>query len=568
MSAVKDFMKAGHWPTLLLAFLYFDFCFAIWVMNGAMAPFITEAFKLSPAERGFMISVPIISGALLRFPLGLLAQYIGRKNAAMLEMGVIIIALLYGYFFADTYPEVIIMGIMLGIAGASFGVALSLGGGWYPPKYKGLAIGIAGAGNSGAIVAVLAAPPLAINYGYQSVYGFAVILMVIPLVLMWLYAKEPPDIEKKSLGGYLKVIVEKDAWIFNISYILTFGGYIGIASFLPTFFHDQYGIPKGQMGQYAAIIIIMASISRIAGGMIADRWGGIRVMTTVCVLVAITSLLASTLPSIWTITLILIILFLALGAGNGATFQLVPLRFAGTTAVAMSLIGEIGALGGAFIPNLMGLSKQHFGTFSYGFAAWGILAVVIFIMYLAVARRWAASWVGKGGKALTAEEYARRRPEGTVAEAKYGAHGPYKTVICPIGETALSDPALEQAAYLSKISGARLILLHVVEKHHQAAVLITDSKEWNTVHRQWLDAGWKLLEEKVSALEASGIKNVEKMLSEGDAAYEIVRLASEQRADLIVMASHSYAPMGKLFMGSIIDKVTKKAPCPVLWVIK
>ena len=110
----------------------------IWVLNGAMAPFISEQFHLSAAQKGFMVSVPILAGAIMRFPLGVLSQYIGRKRkAALVESGMIFFALLYGYFMVDTYSEVINMGILLGIAGASFGVALSLGS-WVvsPPKYK------------------------------------------------------------------------------------------------------------------------------------------------------------------------------------------------------------------------------------------------------------------------------------------------------------------------------------------------------------------------------------------------------------------------------------------------
>jgi len=89
----KDFREAGHLPTLITSFLYFDFCFAIWVLNGAMAPFISAEFGLTPAEKGFMVSVPVIAGALMRFPLGLLSQYIGRKNAAQVEMGMIVVGL-------------------------------------------------------------------------------------------------------------------------------------------------------------------------------------------------------------------------------------------------------------------------------------------------------------------------------------------------------------------------------------------------------------------------------------------------------------------------------------------
>ena len=114
-----------------------------------MGPFITEQFHLTPAQVGLMVSIPTFAGALMRFPLGVLSQYIGRKSAAILEMSCIVLALLYGYFFVHSFNSVLAMGVLLGIAGASFGVALSLGSGWFPKQYKGLAMGIAGAGNSG-----------------------------------------------------------------------------------------------------------------------------------------------------------------------------------------------------------------------------------------------------------------------------------------------------------------------------------------------------------------------------------------------------------------------------------
>src|ERR1700730_14325839 len=172
MATYKTFMKSGHPPTLLAAFLYFDFSFAIWVLNGAMGPFISEQFHLSPVQIGLMVSIPTLAGAFMRFPLGVISQYIGRKNAAIVEMACIVISLIYGYLFVKTFHDVLAMGILLGIAGASFGVALSLGSGWFPAQYKGLAMGIAGAGNSGTAVAALFAPRLATHFGWQHVYGF------------------------------------------------------------------------------------------------------------------------------------------------------------------------------------------------------------------------------------------------------------------------------------------------------------------------------------------------------------------------------------------------------------
>src|SRR5258708_16909843 len=168
MVNMKQFLKSGHPPTLIAAFLYFDFSFAVWVLNGAMGPFISEAFHLSQTQIAFMVSVPTLAGALMRFPLGVLSQYIGRKNAAIVEMSAIVLALLYGFFFVHTFNDVLGMGVLLGIAGASFGVALSLGSGWFPKQYKGLAMGIAGAGNSGTPVAALFAPRRATHYGWRS----------------------------------------------------------------------------------------------------------------------------------------------------------------------------------------------------------------------------------------------------------------------------------------------------------------------------------------------------------------------------------------------------------------
>ncbi len=395
-----DFLKSGHPGTLLTSLLYFDFCFAVWVLNGAMAPYISQEFGLTPSEKGFMVSVPVIAGALMRFPLGLLSQYIGRKNAAQIEMGMICVGLAFGYFFVETYLGVIVMGIILGVAGASFGVALSLGSGWYPPKYKGLAMGIAGAGNSGAVLAVLFAPPLAKLYGWKAVYGLSIIPIVLAMILLQIFAKEPPDREQKTLKDYLKVLIDRDAWIFNLMYMLTFGGYIGLTSFLPTLFHDQYLIPKESIGKYSAIIIVMASILRILGGWMADRIGGIRLLYILGLSIVGCTAVASIIPvNPWMMVAIMVLCFSAMGAGNGAVFQLVPLRFKTTTAVAGSLIGEIGALAGGFLPVAMGLGKEHLGSFTPGFLSGTLLAVFVLIALSLVTKQWTSTWVGEGGKA-------------------------------------------------------------------------------------------------------------------------------------------------------------------------
>ncbi|MFN8010892.1 MAG: MFS transporter [Holophagaceae bacterium] len=406
---LKDFLKAGHLPTLLTAFLYFDVCFSVWVVNGAMAPFISQEFNLTPAQKGFMVSVPVISGALMRFPLGILAQYIGRKRAAMLEMSIICACLVWGYFFTHSLGAVLAMGIALGVAGASFGVALSLGSGWYPPKYKGLAMGIAGAGNSGTVIAMLAAPPLALAFGWRTVYLLGLIPMVTAMVLLQIFAKEPPDREEKKLSDYLKILVDRDAWIFNLIYSVTFGGFIGLASFLPTLFHDHYHIPKQSVGIYVTLGVIAASGLRVFGGWLSDHMGGIRVLYLLCGVILGGVLLASTMPaSPWMMAALIALAMGAMGAGNGAVFQLVPLRFRDTTAVAGSLIGEIGALAGGFLPNAMGLGMKYTGSFTPGFLAGAGLSVLSLVALLLVTRRWTSTWVGAHGRAIDTFGHERR----------------------------------------------------------------------------------------------------------------------------------------------------------------
>lgn len=142
----------------------------------------------------------------------------------------------------------------------------------------------------------------------------------------------------------------------------------------------------------------------------------------------------------------------------------------------------------------------------------------------------------------------------------------YRNIICPIEDTDLSKRGEETAAYLSKLSGGRLILLHVVEKWYKSSAVSTDSKEWNSLHNEWLEEGRQLLKDVEEKLRKDGVKNIESVLKDGDPASEIVALAKKRQSDILVMATHHYSPVTKLFMGSVIDEVTRKAPCPILWI--
>jgi NNP family nitrate/nitrite transporter-like MFS transporter len=406
MAGYRNFLKSGHAPTLFAAFFYFAFSCCIWVMNGAMAPFISETYQLTPAQKGVMLSVPIFAGALMRFPLGVLAQYIGRKNATLVEMGLIGVALLFGYFFVSSYDSLLAMGVLLGIAGASFGVALSLGSGSFPARYKGLAMGLVGAGNVGTAVSVLVAPVLAQRFGWQSVYGIAAVALLLPAAAMILLAKEPDDVAPHaSLRDHVACLFEKDGWAFSLIYAVTFGGFIGLTTFLPSYYYDQFGVSKVQAGQLAMLAAFMGAAVRVVGGWLSDHWGGVNTLTAVLATVAVSLVLCGLASSsLVATTLLLMLCFAALGAGNGALFQLVPLRWPAATAVAGSMIGELGALGGGLVPNAMGLSKQYGGSYLWGFVLFAVLSLVMLAMLRVMQIRWTRTWAEKGGRARVAAE--------------------------------------------------------------------------------------------------------------------------------------------------------------------
>jgi NNP family nitrate/nitrite transporter-like MFS transporter len=227
-------------------------------------------------------------------------------------------------------------------------------------------------------------------------------MMLLPLLVMVVFAKEPPDIEHQTLRQHLSCLFEKDGWIFNLIYIITFGGFLGLATFLPSFYYSQFHVTKVQAGSLTVLATLTGSLTRVLGGWFADRVGGITTLSVVF-LVAIAGLfgLMSTPPLLAT-TLLFMLCFAALGAGNGATFQLVPLRWPITTAVAGGMIGEIGALGGGILPNLLGQSKQHTGSYRLGFLLYAALAVGVLVVLRVASQSWIGTWIGAGGRATNA----------------------------------------------------------------------------------------------------------------------------------------------------------------------
>jgi NNP family nitrate/nitrite transporter-like MFS transporter len=397
---LRGFLKSGHTPTLLCAFLYFDISFMVWVLLGALANSIVPYFVLSEAERGMMLALPLLGGSLLRLVLGFLTDHIGARRTGILGLTLTIVPLVIGWQWADSFETLLLVGLMLGVAGASFAAALPLASRWYPPQYQGMAMGIAGAGNSGTALATLFGPILAGSLGWQAVFGIALIPVLLTLTLFILFAKDSPSQPgPKPLSAYIAVLGMRDTWWFCLFYSVTFGGFVGLAVFLNSFFFMQYQLDRVTAGYFATACVIAGSFLRPVGGYLADRFGGIRMLTVLYVGVGLMMLGIAALPPLAVGTVFMFLGMGMLGMGNGSVFQLVPQRFHKEIGVITGIVGAAGGLGGFFLPNLLGSIRQFTGTFSYAFLIFAVVSLACAGILLMVARSWEGTFLAKGGLA-------------------------------------------------------------------------------------------------------------------------------------------------------------------------
>lgn len=395
----KTFWQSGHRPTLIMAFLYFDIAFMVWNLLGPLAPIFSKALALTPAQKGFVVAVPTLAGAVLRLVNGFLVDRIGQKVTGTIGQIIVIAGLLGAWYFGvNSMNGLIAVGIILGFAGASFAVALPLASRWYPPQHQGKAMGIAGMGNSGTVLAAIFAPLLAKVYGWENVLGLAVIPVAVVFVAYLALVKDSPhQPPAKSTGeyvkGYFKMLGDGDAWWFILFYGVTFGGFVGLSGSLPSWYTAELAFTPVQAGYATAACVFAGSLVRPLGGALADRIGGIKTLSGVYALAAVLLVVISQAPISFAVMFPLFFLTMAtLGVGNGAVFQLVPQRFRHEIGVMTGLVGFGGGVGGFYLASSLGLAKQWTGSMSAGFLIFAALAVVALAGLTGVKKRWRTTW--------------------------------------------------------------------------------------------------------------------------------------------------------------------------------
>jgi NNP family nitrate/nitrite transporter-like MFS transporter len=394
VKAKGDFWSVGHRPTLIAAFLYFDLAFMVWVLLGPLAPEIARTLHLSPAEKGLMVATPTLAGAILRVVIGLSVDRIGPKLSGAISQIVVIAGLLTAWLTGvNSFTGTLALGVLLGVAGASFAIALPLASRWYPPEHQGKAMGLAGMGNSGTVLASLFAPMLAKMFGWNAVLGLVCIPLSIVLVVYLVLAKDSPNQPApKSLIAYLHPLKSADAWWLMAFYAVTFGGFSGLSTSLSIYFTDQFGLTPVMAGYATAACVFAGSLVRPMGGALADAIGGVKTLTGVFLVAALMLVgvsYATTLPLALSL---FVVAMLALGTGNGAVFQLVPQRFRDEIGVMTGLVGMAGGIGGFYLASSLGFAKQFSGSFASGFLIFAGLALTALVLLTAVKTGWRRNW--------------------------------------------------------------------------------------------------------------------------------------------------------------------------------
>jgi len=438
---IIEAIKSGNPKALFASFLYFDTGFSIWLLLGALAPFIAQELNLSPAQKGFLVAVPVLSAAILRINFGYLYQSVDGRKIALAGIILSGIPSLFALLFPsylDDYTVLLLLGVLLGMGGASFAVALPMAGSNYPREVQGLVLGLAAAGNIGAVLDGILFPPLAKTFGWKETMAMAGLLLVITFLVVFFWSKDKgekegrgtypilvfvitilfmlflvPALERGWLGikgkeallllpligsafvlsflpnRYRRVFLERDTWLMVLIYSITFGGFVGMSSYVSLYLIDQYGFSKIEAGALMSLFAFTGAFIRPFGGFIADMISGVRALTFILFGIASMYMVLSVLklpPFLGVLALLVIFAFF--GLGNGATFQLVPHRWPKVRGMMGGIIGAAGGFGGFYLPTVLGIVKETTGSYSAGFFLFSMVALTALVLLRLVHSQW------------------------------------------------------------------------------------------------------------------------------------------------------------------------------------
>jgi NNP family nitrate/nitrite transporter-like MFS transporter len=389
---------------LWLSTIAFTVCFAVWTIFAIIGIQIKKDLGLNETEFGLLVGMPILSGSLIRILLGVWTdQYGGRIVYSLVMLSAAVAT--YLLTWAETYPQFLIAALFVGISGGSFAVGIAYVSRWFPTERQGMALGIFGAGNVGAAVTKFVAPFVLVAYGWQAVAQVWAAGIAIMAVIFWFYTEDDPVLRARRANGekprsaWLELTPLKNVqvWRFSLYYFFVFGAFVALSLWLPQYLINVYGVDIKIAGMMAAAFSLPASLFRVYGGHLSDRYGARRVMYwTFLVAVACTFILSYPPTDYvvhtiggprafhlemgvvaFTVTVFVLGFFMALG--KAAVYKHIPVYYHDNVGAVGGLVGMIGGLGGFVLPIAFGALNDLTGLWTSCFMLLFVLVGVALV---------------------------------------------------------------------------------------------------------------------------------------------------------------------------------------------
>ncbi|MCM3782223.1 MFS transporter [Neobacillus mesonae] len=358
--------------------------FAVWGILSSLIAFIQDGISLTPGQLSLVTAVPVVLGSILRIPFGPWTNKFGARNMFLISF----IVLLIPVFFisrADSFADLIIGGLFLGVSGATFSVGVTSLPKYYPKEKHGLVNGIYGLGNLGSALSTFFAPVLATQIGWRSTVQVYLILLAVFIIANFLLGDRKEAKLKASLTEQIKGVYKNEKlWLLCFFYFITFGAFVAFTVFLPNHLVNNFGISKVDAGLRAAGFITLATFMRPVGGWLGDKLNPFTILLFVFTGLTTGGIILAFSPGILLFTIGCLLIGLCAGVGNGTIFKLVPLYFSKQSGITNGLISSLGGLGGFFPPLMLSMLYAVTGHYAIGFMALAMVSLcsILLVLYM------------------------------------------------------------------------------------------------------------------------------------------------------------------------------------------
>ena len=387
--------------------LAFIVCFAVWMMFAVIGIPIKETLALNETQFGLLVATPVLTGSLIRLPLGMWTdKFGGRIVFFLLMLSTVVPIWLIGE--AKEYWQFLVAGLFVGLAGGSFSVGIAYCARWFPKNQQGFAMGIFGAGNSGAAVTKFIAPVLVVAFGWTMVPKVYAIAMLVTAVVFWLFTYSDPGHrvgDRVTVRDQLQALKDPQVWKLCQYYSIVFGGYVALSLWMTKYYVQEYGFDIKLAALLAACFSLPGGVLRAIGGWLSDKYGAHKVtwwvmwVSWICLFLLSypqTEFTVKTVTgpktfniglSAWTFTALMFVVGVAWAFGKASVFKYISDEYPHNIGVVSGIVGLVGGLGGFVLPIMFGALVDLTGVRSSAFMLlYGVVWVSLVWMYLTEVR--------------------------------------------------------------------------------------------------------------------------------------------------------------------------------------